>query len=141
MKPLYDLLFICLIAFVFFLLAGIAEPYVFDLFPPQIASDITIEQWKGSFQKWAIIGVGTAFSASLLWYILAQWVFKINNPQAAGKRLIWALLALFPIGAIIAGVIGIKPAESDLALAYLFFVLNGLLCYYLATLLFSPFVI
>ena len=51
MKPLRDILsIIFLIAFPFFLLAGIAEPYIFDLFPPQIASDITIEQWKKSFQ-------------------------------------------------------------------------------------------
>ena len=138
MKHVVYILGILLITFLFFLLAEFAEPAFFERFPPQLPADITMEQWKTSFQHWAKIGVYFAGGASLLWYVFAQWVFKINSPQTAGKQLAWAFFFVFPIGAIVVGAFSIERAESSLLGPYGFLAMNGLLCYYLATLLFSP---
>ena len=116
------------------------ELAVFDYVPPQIDPGTTLGEWKSSFQHWAWIVTGVAGGTSVLWYILAQWVFIINRFQKAGKRHIWALLSFLPTVGIVVGVVLLAPAENGLGLylAYLFLVLNALACYYLLTLLFSP---
>ena len=128
-------------------LCGIAvvqvEPTILESYPPRLPGPqqpghLEIGQWISSFQKWAILCVVSAALASLLWYILAQWGFKINRGEEAGKRIVWYLLFLVPIITIIVSCIYVEEAESSLWLAKLFFALNGLLPYYLTTLLFSP---
>ena len=107
---------------------------------PQLPEGVTIEQWKTSFSSWALGGVGVAGVASLLWYGLAQWRFKINNPKdAKGKGLIWGLLFLFSIiGAIALSAMFTTQVKNGSTSAFLCFIVNGSLCYYLSTLLFSP---
>ena len=114
------------------------ETPILETYPPQLSGNLTIGQWISSFQKWAISCVVSAGLASLLWYILAQWGFKINRGTGAGKRIVWCLLFLVPIIIIIVSCIYVEEAESSLWLAKLFFALNGLFLYYLTTLLFSP---
>lgn len=122
--------------FFFFIVLG--ELYLLDLNPPKVAGDITIEAWKASFQISALTCLGAALVANLLWYCLAQWGFKINDSRDAGKRLIWGLLFLLPIGAIVSSIFSTAGAEGGLVLVHLFFLIDGVLCYWFATLLFSP---
>ena len=107
---------------------------------PQLPEGITIEQWETSFTTWALGGVSIAGLASLLWYGLAEWGFKINNPEdAKGKSLTWGLLFLLAvIGAIAASALFTAQVESGGFSVHLLFVLNGVFCYYLPTVLFSP---
>lgn len=123
-----------------FFLAVIGELFLLDANPPQLSvtTNLTMGEWKESFKTWAFVCVGTAAAASFLWYIFAQKVFNINNRKSVGKRVIWTLLSLFPAAAIAASVILVERTESSLKWVYLLFALNGLLPYYLATLLFSP---
>lgn len=127
-------------------LFGIAVIYVetpiLETYPPQLPdaddNSIDIGQWISSFQKWAILCVVIAGLASLFWYVWAQWGFKINRREGHGKRLLWVLLFVVPIIIIIVSCIYVEEAKNSPWLAYLFFALNGLLPYYLTTLLFSP---
>ena len=115
------------------------EIWFLDLNPPQLPEGLNIEQWKASFQKWAFVCVGAAGFASLIWYGLAQWTFKINRWEDAGKRPWWIFLFFFPITAIILSVIFVERAQSGLRFEQcVFFLINGLLSYYLATSWFSP---
>ena len=126
------------IIFFFIFLALIGETILLDTYPPQLSGNLTIEAWKANFQLWALVCVVTAGAASFLWYGFAQKVFKTNNEKSYGKRGMWGFLFLLPAVAVIASVLLIEQTESSLWLAYLCFVANGLVPYYLATVLFSP---
>ncbi len=132
---------ILFIIFFFIFLAIIGEPFLLDAYPPQLSENVTMGQWRSSFQTWAVICVGAAGAGSFLWYGFAQRVFKTNNEKSYGKRGMWGFLFLFPAVAVIASVLFIQQTKSSLWLAYLFFLVNGLLPYYLSTVLFSPLVV
>ena len=102
------------------------------------AVGIPLNAWLSKFRLWSTVIIGAALLASLLWYILGQWIFKVNQGKDAGKRLVWFCLVLIPLAAIIAGIILTPAAQAGILWAYLFYVLNGLLVYYFATALFSP---
>lgn len=124
---------------IFFLfIAIIVEPLMLETIPPQLPIDLTMDEWMDSFQLWAYVCVGAATVVNILWYILGQNVFKANNGKSYGKRGLWGFLFILPACAIIFSILLIEEAESSLWLAYLCFVVNGLLPYYLATVLFSP---
>ena len=115
------------------------EPRILETYPPDLPDNgVTKGQWIASFQNYASLCVVSAGGASLLWYIFAQFVFKINRGDGAGKRIVWFLLFLVPIIMIIVSCIYVEEAKSSLWLANLFFFVNGVLPYYLTTLLFSP---
>ena len=140
MKQIGYILGIVLITVIFSLIVILGELPLLSANLPQLPEGITIEQWETGFTTWALGGVGIAGLASLLWYGLAQSVFKINSPEdAKGKSFAWGLLFLLSvIGAIAASAIFAVQVESGGFSVHLFFVLNGGLCYYLSTLLFSP---
>ena len=124
---------------VLFLLFISFEVWFLDANPPQLLEGFNMEQWMESFQTWAFVCLGTAGFAGLLWYFLAQRIFKINRwEDTQGKRPIWLLLSLLPVIAIVVSCICVERTKSSLIVVYLFFFLNGLAPYYLATLLFSP---
>lgn len=123
---------------VLFLFLVIGEIFLLDANPPQLPTHLTMEQWIENFERWAFICVVAAIAASILWYILARSVFKANNQKSYGKRGLWGFLFLLPVAAIIASILLVEKVESSLWLAYVSFIVNGLLPYYLATLLFSP---
>lgn len=123
----------------FIFLVLIVEPIILeDYYPPNLPDTLTMEQWIESFQKWALICVGAALVAIVLWYVFAQRVFKGNNEKSYGKRGLWGFLFVLPLAAIIVSILSVEQAESSLWLAYLFFIGNGLLPYYFSTLLCSP---
>ncbi|MDE0636814.1 MAG: hypothetical protein OXI43_13335 [Candidatus Poribacteria bacterium] len=129
---------ILLIAVAFVFLVVIVEPLVLDDFPPQLPTYLEMDQWMDSFQLWALVCVGASAAASFLWYGFGQNVFKANNEKSYGKRGLWGVLFILPACAIIFSILFIEEAESGLWLAYLFFGVNGLSPYYVATVLFSP---
>ena len=139
MKHAGNFIGIAVIFIVFFFVFVDLEIRFLDTNPPQLPTNLTMGEWKASFEMWAYICVGSAGVASLLWYILAQWTFKINRWEDTEKRSTWVwLYFLLPFAAFIVSVICVKRTESSLTWVYLFFFLNGLFHYYIATLLFSP---
>jgi len=125
--------------FLFIFLVLIVEPIILeDYYPPNLSDTLTMEQWIASFQKWALICVGAALVAIFLWYGFAQKVFKSNNVKSYGKRGLWGFLFLLPVAAIIVSILLVEKAESSLWLAYLFFLMDGLLPYWLVTVFSSP---
>ena len=139
MKPIGYIVCIVLIAVIFHLIVVFVELPFLSANLPQL-ENITIEQWETSFSSWALGGVYLAGVASLLWYVLAQWSFKINHPEnAKGKGTIWGLLFLISVvGVIAASFIFTMQVKSGGVAVHLLFFLNGVGCYYLSTLLFSP---
>jgi len=129
---------ILIISAVFYLLANLVEKDLVlknSVIPPP---GVKLPQWLDSFKFWANCSVTASVLAILLWYVIAQWGIKVNHWLASGKRVIWGLIFILPIAAAILGFVFTKQAQEGGWYAYLFYILNGLLCYYLATAWFSP---
>ena len=129
---------ILFLTFLFFFVAYFFEPMLLDTYQPSLPEDLTIDQWMDSFQFWACVCVGVAVIACFLWYLLAQSVIKTNYDKPNGKRVLWACLFFLPACAVAISIYFIEETESEPLLAYLCFMVNGFLLYYLATMLFSP---
>ncbi len=137
-EHVYCILGILFITALFVFLAIVVEPLILVAFPPQLRTNLTMTQWLESFELWALVCVGAAAVASLWWYFGGQSVFKANNEKSYGKRGLWGFLFVLPLAAIIVSILSVEQAESSLWLAYLCFTVNGLVPYYVATVLFSP---
>ena len=123
---------------VLFVFLAVVQPLILEAFPPQLRTNLTMTQWLESFELWARVCVGAAAVASFLWYGLGQNVFSANGGKSYGKRDLWGFLFILPVCAVIFSILLIEEAESSLWLAYLCFIVNGLLPYYVSTILFSP---
>jgi MFS family permease len=99
---------------------------------------VTLPEWMDDFKYWTLFGIGAATFASLVWYTLFQWIFKVNHWSTADRRVWWYLFFLLPIILIVAGWIAVREAQEGTWLANICFILNNIGCYYLATALFSP---
>lgn len=120
---------------------GVAvEQSLFDVFHPQIPPPTKLSEWKDSFEDCARSVALVSGVTGIIWYVLAQWVFKIIQFHSAGKRGTWALLFVLPVIALVGAVIYLSPAETGIGLylAYLFFALNSVVYYYILTLFISP---
>jgi hypothetical protein len=96
------------------------------------------EEYRDSFQKWALIVMIISFGATMLWYSLAQWHFRVAIPIAESKRLSWYLwLAVTVLSAFAAEFLGPRAAVNG-HIPTLFYFLGGVGFYWLATALFSP---
>ena len=139
-EHVYCILGILFFTALFVFLAIVVQPLILEAFPPQLPTylNLTMEQWLESFELWALVCVVSAAIASFLWYILGQNVFNANGGKSYGKRGLWGFLFILPVCAVIFSILLIEEAESSLWLAYLCFVVNGLVPYYVATVLFSP---
>ena len=137
-EHVYCILGILFITALFVFLAIVVEPLILEDFPPQLRTNLTMTQWLESFELWALVCVGAAAAASFLWYGIGQNVFNANSGRSYGKRGLWGFLFILPMCAVIFSILLIEEAESSLWLAYLCFAVNGLVPYYVATVLFSP---
>jgi len=98
----------------------------------------SLEEWLGIFKHSSSWIVGSSLFGAVIWYMLAQWIYKINNWPNADKRDVWCMLMLIPLFvAMIAAFSMPWPQEGKLCLASMFF-LNTLIPYYAITAPFSP---
>lgn len=138
MKHLMNLFGMTVIAlFFYFLLTVIEAQY---LLPQNIipVAGVRLDQWMGSFRSWGGVGILMSWVASILWYVVAQWVFRVNNFSDTGKRGVWGLFSLIPLAAVVAAFIFTREAQAGMMFAYVLYFANALLCYYLSTVYFSP---
>lgn len=139
MKHAGNFIGIVVIFLVFFFVVIELELWFLDANQPDLPSDLKYPEWEASFQKWLSVCVICAGAASILWYVFAQWVFKINRWEDTGKRTTWIVFYfVLPFVACILSGIFVKKTESSLTGVYLFFFLTGVIQYYITTVLFSP---
>jgi len=100
--------------------------------------EITLDAWREWFQLWASLGVVIALSAALLWFGLGQWVFSLNRWANANKRIVWIALGVVALLAAVPGFLLTPTAQEGGRFAWPFYLLNNLIVFYLATVLFSP---
>ncbi len=139
MKHALNLFGMISVAFLFYfvIVSILEEQYILPQAIIPLAG-VRFDQWLNSFRYWAGIGVATAVSASILWYILGQWILRVNNLSDSGKRGTWFLFVFLPIAANAAAIIFTRQAQVGMWAAYTLHAVNALLCYYISTLLFSP---
>ncbi|MFA4827827.1 MAG: hypothetical protein WC855_10925 [Thermodesulfovibrionales bacterium] len=138
MKYVAHILGIIIVSSVFYLFMNYVEKDLVlsgYVIPP---AGILLSQWLDSFKFWASTGIFASLTASLLWYIIFQWIVKVNDSAISDKRIIWLSFFILPVIFIMLGIFYTKQAEAGSWVANLFYVLNGLFCYYFATALFSP---
>lgn len=101
-------------------------------------TDVSLEAWIADFRKLALIGIGTAWATSIIWYMIAQWGFKVNTTKGTTARHVWFLLFLFPVVAVVISILLTPQVRVGNWVPIVFHLINGILSYYLATVLFSP---
>ena len=58
------------------------------------ASKLTLSAWEDKFIVVTKICAGLTLACSLLWYILARFVFSIEHAEGSGKRTVWVVFLL-----------------------------------------------
>ncbi len=97
-----------------------------------------LPEWLDDFKGWATLGIIVASAISLLWFGLSILRFKFNHwnrNYVVYWRLLFFVAVLPPA---ILGYLFTQEALFGTAWAYLFYLLNSVLIYYVATALFSP---
>jgi hypothetical protein len=126
-----------LVAFLFVVITIYGEDPLLDSLA-STGPDISLDDWRQVFRQWATFGILVAWLAALLWYAMGQWSFSLNSWAKSGKRTIWLLMLLLPLGAWVTGFLLTPPVQEGALWAYVFYMVNNLAVYYLATLWFSP---
>jgi hypothetical protein len=138
MKPILMIILIVILAFLFFLLVIFGEDPLMDSYV-STGPNITLDVWRESFRYWAQIGIAITMIAALIWFVLGQWFSSMNNWLSANKkRTVWLGLFLVAGLAVVPGIVLTPLAQDWGRLAWVFYILNNLSFYYLATALFSP---
>jgi hypothetical protein len=137
MKHLGLLVGMIFIAFLFAAIVTYGEDPLLDSMV-STGPNITLDEWRKSFRDWAMLGIGVALVAALMWYALGQWGFRLNRWVNAGKRGVWALMFVLPLGAFVAAYLLTPPVQEGDILATVFYLVNNVAVYYLATVWFSP---
>lgn len=97
-----------------------------------------LPEWLEYFKWWATAGIfGALVLSSLLWYALGLFVFRFNK-WSPNYRPIWLLLLIVPLILTVLSCLFTKQTQEGATWAYVFYILNNFLTYYLGTLLFSP---
>lgn len=103
--------------------------------------DISLDDWLGTFEFWAIWGVIVALVAAFFWYFLGQWIFKLNYWNNANKNKRWIWVGLL-IGSLLLAVVPSDLRTPDVQewnrLATVLYGANTLFVYYVVTLFWSP---
>lgn len=132
---------------IFFMLVLAAAIFFFMLYVEidQVLSErivpganLTLEAWIDTFRQWASTGIAASLTAALMWYFIAQWIFKVRSWKYAGKRPVWYLLFIIPILISVLSCVFTSQTQEAILFAYIFYFVNNLLVFYLATVLFSP---
>jgi hypothetical protein len=138
MRHLAYLGFMILIAALVFLLMLYVEwPMILE---PRVvpSNNLDLQDWLLRFSNLAFYGIVASAAASLLWYVLGQWFFKVDDWRKANQRVIWGLLVFVPFLSFALSWFLTPPAQEGHFFAYICYLVNNLVIYILATVLFSP---
>ncbi|MFH0992058.1 MAG: hypothetical protein V1799_18790 [bacterium] len=98
----------------------------------------SIEEWLSTFKDWSVYIIIASTVSGLLWYILAQWLFRLNDWTSAGKRLAWLILISLPAVTTIVAILLTPAVQEGMWWAYFFYLISAIAPYYVGTVLFSP---
>ena len=132
-KCILEIAFIILIGAGFFEIMRLIEPYFQYYYRGE-----GLDEWIDTFHFWGSTGIFISTIASLIWYILGQWCWRIDNKEDADKRVTWAFLIIFPVLAFIIAELFTPNAGLASFIAFAFYSLGNILIYYLTTAFFSP---
>lgn len=124
------------LGFGFFALADFGEKEFLYAYVSPVAS--TIEQWLDGFAFYSGVAIAGALLGFVLWYILGQWVLRPKDWKKVSLRSIWLLLLLIPSATAVVAILSTSATQQGGWLADLFYIVNSTVCYYLASVLFSP---
>lgn len=106
-----------------------------------LSNNMTYSRWQDKFFSLTILTGGLTGICSLIWFILARFVFKINSAFNTGRRTVWALLAAVSLSGNIliprfyAASQGIQINIVIIVLFVLFFTVAG---YWLVSIFVTP---
>lgn len=128
------------ITFAFCLLAVFVEPLLlYEVVSGIPQSAGTLDNWIDDFIRWALYGIVAALGAALIWYGVGQtWIWPVEGVEDSDRRPAWIVSFALPVFVWVITVAMLEAPEEGAWAAYLLALLNNVLCYYLATLLFSP---
>ena len=142
-KTLTSIKFLAIIVSTFICIAA-AYFLVSNIFGGQLANasnGITLSAWKAKFLNVAIFAGALTGVCSLVWFILSNFVFKVQYATGGGQRTIWAALAFLALVISVAipmlypARVGIQINAPVIALFVLFF---ALINYWLITIFATP---
>ena len=102
------------------------------------AAGVTINDWLADFMNWTLIIIILSTVMSLAWYCLAAWKFRAEDWRKVNKRGWWYLLSLPVVVVALVGCALSYAAQEFAWIAYIFYIMNGVCCYFLATALNTP---
>lgn len=141
MKPALKL--IALLAFAFILpgaavlaLKSAGDTFVAELITPK---DQNMGTWMDDFLKYASLAIVITMAADALWFVLGQYVWKVEDWRKADKRVHWYVICAFVAVAVVI-LLYFTAVATDTGVFYVTFFYLGvfLWSYWLATALFSP---
>lgn len=136
MKKVRDVALMILIGFAFWALMQFGESRLLeDRVVP--AAGTKLPQWLDNFQRWSTTGIGISTLSGLVWYGLGDRAFKFYN-WSKNFRPYWFALLLVPLALTVLNSWKTPQPNEGGFWAYIFYFLNNILTFYLATLLFSP---
>lgn len=97
-----------------------------------------LPEWLDDFKWWATGGIIVASVISLSWYALSVLGFKFNHWNRNYVMYWWLLFFGAVLPPTIVGYLYTQETLLGSGWAYIFYLLNSILIYYLATALFSP---
>jgi hypothetical protein len=100
----------------------------------QVAEQDFLDQ----FNWWAMLVMGVSLVCMLGWYVLVEWAIRPHRATSGTFALTWLILLVIVIATgIIAFMFGPQASENPYVLA-LFYVLSGVVFFYLASVCCSP---
>lgn len=99
-----------------------------------------LQTWTKHYSSVAILLSSLSCLLTLLWIVLSRFMFKISSPQSVGRRAIWSIIGIINIVVCLIGpfiFIG-KNMPMGFSISLLFFILFGIIGYYVCTLFFTP---
>lgn len=126
-----------LVCFLFIALITYVEDPLLDSMV-STGPNITLDEWRVAYHYWATFGASMSLLAAVVWYVVSQWGVPLISWRSAGKRRLWEGMSLLPLGVFVAAWLRTPPVQEGFFLATVFYFVNNLAVYYLATVWFSP---
>lgn len=136
LKHILSVVLILLLGGLFYLMAHYEVDFMKKfIMPPEGMTD---EEWNVKFIIWGRYIIISAVAASLIWYAVG-WFHKINDWRGfTMMKVLYYLIILLPAIICVWVQYKIPTLDKGMFVVVLFYIVNGLLLYYILTILLSP---
>ena len=98
----------------------------------------TADQYRQDFFMWSQVVLGVSLILTLMWYGLGEWGLRAHRMGDGSKLLIWVVLLVIELTIVVVAVLSGPPADFNAHVPVLIYLADGVLSFWLATVLFSP---